>query len=113
MISSFLFMPTPTQIEIARQAEYIWRLRGCPIGLDSEIWNEAERQLRQGLSSPGGDQSPGSFTERAKEETAAESVVEYQISPAGSEEESIRAAMQKPAAPSPKSNLQQAGKSSR
>lgn len=97
-------MPTPTHIEIARQAEYLWRLRGCPSGQDSQIWNEAERQLRLGLSS--GGKKPG-FTERVKEETAAESVVEYQISPAGSEEESIRAAMQKPGSPRPKGSAPQ------
>ena len=106
-------MPTPTHVEIARQAEYIWRLRGCPIGLDSEIWSEAERQLRHGLSSPDGGQNPGSFTERAKKETAAESVVEYQISPAGSDEDAIQAAMQKPDAPSPKANPHQNGKPGR
>lgn len=36
----------PTHLEIAVEAEVLWRQRGCPHGLDREIWLEAERQLR-------------------------------------------------------------------
>jgi len=35
----------PTHLEIAVEAEVLWRQRGCPHGLDKEIWLEAERQL--------------------------------------------------------------------
>ena len=88
-------------VEIARQAESLWRARGCPVGRDLEIWLEVEQQLSQG-SPPAGGRQPESFTERAKAETAAESVVEYYISPAGSEQEAIQAAMQKPDPLAPK-----------
>lgn len=109
---SAAFMNTPTHAEIAGQAEHLWRSRGCPVGRDSEIWLEAERQLRRDLPSTG-DQKPGSFTERVKEETAAESVVEYQISPAGSVEDAIGAAMQKSDSRIPKTKPHQTGKPSR
>jgi hypothetical protein len=36
---------TPTHDEIAERAREIWILRGSPVGQDSEIWYEAERQL--------------------------------------------------------------------
>lgn len=36
----------PTHLEIAAEAEVLWRQRGCPHGVDNEIWLEAERQLR-------------------------------------------------------------------
>ena len=52
-------MNTPTHGEIARQAENLWRDRGCPAGNDTEIWLEAERQLS-------GGRPAGSFSERAK-----------------------------------------------
>jgi Protein of unknown function (DUF2934) len=35
----------PTHLEIAVEAEVLWRQKGCPRGLDKEIWLEAERQL--------------------------------------------------------------------
>jgi hypothetical protein len=35
----------PTHLEIAVEAEVLWRQKGCPHGLDKEIWLEAERQL--------------------------------------------------------------------
>lgn len=95
-------MNTPTHAEIALQAEYLWRARGSPVGCDSEIWLEARRELSQ-RTPPTDDRKPDSFTERAKTETAAESVVEYQISPAGSEQEAIQAALQKPDGRAPKS----------
>ncbi len=39
-------MNTLTHEQISRRAEKIWRDRGCPSGCDSEIWNEAENQLK-------------------------------------------------------------------
>jgi hypothetical protein len=93
-------MNTPTHDEIALQAEQLWRKRGCPGGRDEEIWFEAERQLSKD-SPPEAGRKADSFTNRAKAETAAESVVEYQISPAVSEQEAINAALQKQAARAP------------
>lgn len=90
-------MNTIAHEEITRRARSLWQERGCPAGRDIEIWLEAERQIGQ-AAPPDDDRKPNSFAERAKTETAAESVVEYQITPAGSEQEAIEAAMQKPVA---------------
>ncbi len=91
--------------EVAQRAREIWSSRGGPGGCDLEIWVEAERQLA--ISSPGssatdqassrtGSDAKGAtaFTARVKAETAAESVVEYFISPPASEEEAVEAALQ-------------------
>ena len=37
----------PTHLEIAVEAEVLWRQRGCPCGLDNEIWLEAEKRLHR------------------------------------------------------------------
>ncbi len=87
-------MNTPTHDEIARQAQELWQDRGCPAGRDVEIWLEAERQLHEG-------RKPETFTERAMAETASESVVEYHLSPAATEQEAIKAAMLKDASRAP------------
>ena len=79
-------MNTPTHEEIALQARSLWRDRGCPAGCDTEIWLDAERQMD-------GDRNTQTFAELAKAETAAESVVEYHISPAVSEQEAIKSAL--------------------
>ncbi len=80
----------PTHKDIARQARQLWQDRGCPDGKDMELWLEAERMLNAGENQ--------AFTERAKAETAAQSVVEYQISPPIPQNEAIKAALpQKPA----------------
>lgn len=74
---------------IAQQAHQLWQERGCPDGCDTEIWLEAERQLNAGgpaASSPAA---------RAVKETAAESMVEYHISPAVNDQEAIQAALMK------------------
>lgn len=86
-------MKTPTHDEIAERAYRIWQDRGSPEGSDIEIWLEAERQLCDN-SAQGTKQEHKPFAERAKEETAAESVVEYQISPAIPQHEAIKAAIQ-------------------
>ena len=83
----------PTHDEIARHAYELWQDRGCPEGRDTELWHEAERQLQ------GGGQA--AFTERAAAETAAESVVEFNISPAPPEQDAIQAALQKQEARAP------------
>lgn len=84
----------PTHEEIARRAKHLWQDRGCPQGQDDEIWLQAENQLtNQPFDEPG--PSSGVSVERVKAETAAESMVEYQITPAVSQDEAIRAALQK------------------
>lgn len=83
-------MTTLTHDEIARHARELWQDRGCPVDRDEEIWLEAERQLRDG--------GQAAFAKRAAAETAAESVVEYQITPAVPEQDAIQAALLKPAA---------------
>ena len=88
-------MNPPTHDAIARQAYELWQNRGCPVGQDTELWLEAERQLK------GGGQA--AFTERVKAETAAESVVEFNITPAVPEQAAIKAAVQPPAGTSSKS----------
>ena len=87
MSATHTIMNTLAHDEIAVQARSIWRHRGCPAGCDTEIWLEAERQMV-------GDRDTQTFTELAKAETAAESVVEYHISPAVSEQEAIKSAVQ-------------------
>jgi len=84
-------MNTPTHEEIARQARGIWQDRGCPEGIDNEIWLEAERQLAETATLAEASR-PRSAADRAKAETAAESMVEYHITPAVSEQEAIKAA---------------------
>jgi hypothetical protein len=37
----------PSHDEIAARAESLWRQKGCPEGQSTEIWLEAEQQLRQ------------------------------------------------------------------
>jgi hypothetical protein len=84
----------PTQEEIARQAQRLWLERGCPEGHHEEIWLEAEDQL---TNSPFGEEQkqPATSAERIKSETAAESMAEFHISPPVSQQEAIKAALQK------------------
>jgi hypothetical protein len=84
----------PTHEEIAQQAERLWQDRGCPQGQDEEIWLEAENQLNNQPSDEP-RQTSALSVERVKAETAAESMVEYQITPAVSQDEAIKAALQK------------------
>ncbi len=84
-------MITPTHHEISLAAQKLWQDRGCPIGRDDEIWHEAERMLTE-------DPAVDTFVARTRAETAAESEVEYHLSPAQTEQLSIQAAMQKDAA---------------
>jgi hypothetical protein len=93
-------MKTPTHDEIALQAHQLWRDRGCPDCCDTEIWLEAERQLSGGSPRAGGP-TADTFAERVEAETAAESVVEYHLSPAATEQEAIKAAIQKQEARAP------------
>jgi hypothetical protein len=83
-------MNHPTHDAIARQAYELWQNRGCPAGRDLELWLEAEQQLRDG--------GRAAFTEHVKAETAAESAVEFNLSPAVSQQAAIRAALQQKSA---------------
>jgi len=87
-------MNKPTHEEIARQAQEFWQDRGCPTGCDTAIWLEAEQALTNGLPA-------ALFSERAVAETAAESLVEFHVSPALPEQEAIQTALQKQAARAP------------
>jgi hypothetical protein len=51
----------PTHEAITRRAQKIWNIRGNPIGLDTAIWIEAERQLTDASREspgPGPTESP-------------------------------------------------------
>ena len=106
----------PTREEITQRAQKIWQDYGNPAGRDIEIWLEAERQLLGGSSEPnlesGAPESsrtvsepPGAaaLAEKVKAETVAESMVEFNISPATSDEDALKAALQKKEARAPKS----------
>jgi hypothetical protein len=81
-------MNKPTHEEIARQAQEFWQDRGCPVGCDVAIWLEAEQALSNGLPA-------ALFSDRAVAETAAESLVEFHVSPPLPEQEAIQIALQK------------------
>lgn len=98
---------TPTHEEIAKRAEEIWLERHQPTGSDLEIWLEAERQLALRSQQADYQQNPSGQAERrvASERevspgpltsaTAAESMVEYNISPPVSDAEAVKAALPK------------------
>jgi hypothetical protein len=87
-------MNIPTHDEISSEAQKLWQQRGCPTGCDNEIWLEAERKLME-------DPAPNTFAARTSAEAASESEVENLLSPAESEQMSIKAAMQKENARAP------------
>jgi hypothetical protein len=91
-------MNKPTHDEIARQAQEFWQDRGRPVGCDMATWLEAEQALSNGLPA-------GNFSERALAETAAESLVEFHVSPALPEQEAIQIALQKQSARAPQKSL--------
>ena len=93
-------MNTPTHEEIALQALNLWQERGRPAGCDTEIWLEAERQASAGPR-PSAVPNADAFTTSVRAETAAESVVEYHLSSAESEQDAILAALQKQEARAP------------
>jgi hypothetical protein len=112
---------SPSEQEIAHRARELWNERGQPAGQDAPIWLEAERQLKtttaaqhapsatagrgNGTSQAGNSPAdpkvanlkPGASaqTERLRGEMASESEVEFQITPAPSDDEAIKAALQK------------------
>jgi hypothetical protein len=100
-----------THAAISKRAQEIWLAEDKPSGRDLEIWLSAEQQL----SAPVAEAHPSSASrpkndtdfrtaddspvtaDRIKSETAAESVVEYNISPAIPEADAVQAALQTPA----------------
>ena len=101
--------------QVAQRAHQNWQRYGSPAERDTEIWLEAERQLAAAWSDVNEDswaressrtlrEPEGTIgvIERIKSETAAESIVEYRISPAISDDEAINAALQKPEVRAPK-----------
>jgi hypothetical protein len=112
---------SPTEQDIAQRARDLWLERGQPTGQDTQIWLEAERQLKttaEASNTPSStegrgngktqssqipsdsnsaDLKPGASaqTERLRGEMASESEVEFQITPAQSVDGSIQAALQK------------------
>ena len=121
---------SPTEQEISQRARKIWNDRGQPTGQDTQIWLEAEKQLKtpvaannvpsategrgngksQAAKTPA-DPKPADLkpksdssgqTDRLRGEMASESEVEYQITPAPSDDEAIKAALQRREAREPK-----------
>ncbi|MDB6128510.1 MAG: hypothetical protein JWM35_2406 [Verrucomicrobia bacterium] len=103
-------MKTPSHQEISQRAYLLWLESGSLHGRDVEFWHEAEKQLASGsdaeasAASQASSESAGAsaLADRLKSETAAESVVEFQITPAVSDEEAVKAALQKKEARAPK-----------
>ena len=107
-------MTTPAHEAVAQRAYQNWLTYGSPTERHTQIWLEAERQLAadslktdsdswaressRTLSEPQGN---AALSERIKSETAAESVVEFHITPAIAEEGAIKAALQKQEARAP------------
>ena len=99
-------MTPPTHEAISHRAHQLWLEHGRPAGQDDAIWLSAERQLTAKAAAHDAAQtvhepSGAAFAERAKAETAAESVVEYHITPALPDAEAIQAALQNQAARAP------------
>ncbi|MCX6952499.1 MAG: DUF2934 domain-containing protein [Verrucomicrobia bacterium] len=108
-------MKTPTQAEVAQRAYQLWTEQGSPHGRDIGFWLEAEQQLMADVakakaeatvtpsaSRNGGSAMPPAMSERVIGEMASESAVEYDLSPAPSDQDAIKAALQKKEARAPK-----------
>jgi hypothetical protein len=96
-------MNSPTHDDIAKRAYQLWHEYGSPADRDTETWLKAERQLtaKAATTIPAAAPAGGNLAERVRSETAAESVVEYQISPAIPDQEAITAARQRQSARAP------------
>lgn len=93
-------MATPTHDDISLRAYRLWQDQGRPDGNDFEHWLEAERQLGE-EHSLARRTADAAFAAMANAETAAESTVEYRISPGVPQDEAIRAALMKQEARAP------------
>jgi hypothetical protein len=78
---------SPAHTAISHRAQKIWEAEGRPTGRDTQIWLTAEQQL-----------APPAPTTAAllKSETAAESVVEFNLPSSTPEDDAVRAALQTP-----------------
>lgn len=115
-------MKNPSQASVAQRAFQIWQDYGSPNGRDTEIWLEAERQLQaedgangEGESSPQTENGQGNgggkktaFAKRVQGEMASESEAEFHISPPLTEQEAIKAALQKKESRAPQTPTKQA-----
>lgn len=110
-------MKTPTQAEVAQRAYQLWTEQGSPHGRDIGFWLEAEQQLmadavkaktgpsvviRSPLSGKSAEAAPVALVDRVTGEMASESAVEYHLTPAPSDQDAIKAALQKKEARAPK-----------
>jgi len=107
--------PSPhTHEEVSQRAQLIWQNYGKPVGRDLEIWHEAEQQISgpapapdaekasSKISLPGNKAQGSSATvEQNTAAMAAESMVEFHLSPALPDQEAIQAALQKNEARAP------------
>lgn len=111
----FPSMKTPSQADVAQRAYQLWVEQGSPHGRDIGFWLEAEQQLMadvaqakipppstSGSPAPAKPVSGAAFAERVTGEMASESDVEYHLSPAPSDQDAIKAALQKKEARAPK-----------
>ena len=89
-------MNSPTHAAVSQRAHHNWQQSGSPPERDVEFWLEAERQLTAGTS-----KEKPSIKERITADAAAESTVEFHLSPAPPDNEAIRAAMQRKEARAP------------
>lgn len=98
-------MNTPSHEDVAQRAYKLWQDAGSPDGRDTEMWFEAEHQLtaeQEKGERKNGSPSKTAFTKRVQGEMASESEAEFHISPPMSEQEEIKAALQKKEARAPK-----------
>ena len=118
-------MKTPTHQDVTQRAYHIWEEYGRPEGRETEIWLKAEQQLtaeccgsisdsedQKSERTVGESKGASALATRVKEETAAESAVEYLISPPISQDAAIKAALQKKEARAPQHAVKSAPHSS-
>jgi len=84
--------------DVSRRAAELWNAQGKPADRDVEFWLQAEGELssygHNGVRSKAATAESAPLAERVREETAVESAIEYQMSPPGSQEDAIKAAVQ-------------------
>lgn len=96
-------LANPSHQEITKRAQQIWQECHNPVGRDTEIWLDAERQLKSGISqSSACPEEPSTLVEQINAMATAENAGGEIISPATSEGKAIKATLQKNEARSPK-----------
>jgi len=91
----------PAHEAIAHRAHQLWQDQGRPDGREDETWLLAERQLTAKAPDPQPETTGAAFAAYVRTETAVESEIEFQITPAIDEEAAIQAAIHQPAAHAP------------